>query len=110
MLDEIASPNLQIILDPVNLLCKENAAAQREIIEEAFALLRDDIAVIHLKDYEIRGDEVISVAAGEGSLDYPFLLERIKKYKPYIHCTLENTVPENAVRAREFVEKVYEGV
>ena len=31
----------------------------------------------------------------------------VKKYKPYVHCTLENTVPENAVATREFMERTY---
>ena len=35
------------------------------------------------------------------------LLKKIKEHKPYVHCTLENTVPENAVATREFMEKTY---
>ena len=45
--------------------------------------------------------------AGTGSLNYPLLLKKVKEYKPYVHCTLENTVPENAVATREFMERTY---
>ena len=38
-IDEIDSPNLQIILDPVNLLETDNYEQQREAIEEAIDLL-----------------------------------------------------------------------
>ncbi len=110
VLDEIASPNLQIILDPVNLLCRDNLEQQDEIISEAFDLLCDDIAVIHMKDFRIEGDDLRSIPAGEGGLNYDLLLKRIKAYKPFVHCTLENTSPDNAVRTREFVQNLYETV
>ena len=107
VLDAIDSPNLQIIFDPVNLLCVDNIDKQDEIIEKAFELLGDDIAVVHCKDYVVEGNELKSIAAGTGSLNYPLLLKKVKEYKPYVHCTLENTVPENAVATREFMERTY---
>ncbi len=107
VLDAIDSPNLQIIFDPVNLLCVDNIAQQDEIIEKAFDLLRDEIAVVHCKDYVVEGDELKSIAAGTGSLNYPLLLKKIKQYKPFVHCTLENTVPENAIQTRDFMENLY---
>lgn len=107
VLDAIDSPNLQIIFDPVNVLYTGNIDRQDEIIEQAFDLLRDDIAVVHCKDYVVEGDELKSIAAGTGGLNYPLLLKKIKQYKPYIHCTLENTVPENAIATRDFMENLY---
>ena len=115
VLDEINSPNLQIIFDPVNLLCFDNLDEQDLIIEKAFDLLGKDIAVVHCKDYQVEGENLISVAAGKGigkdgkagGLNYPLLIKKIKEHKPFVHCTLENTIPENAVETREFMEKLY---
>lgn len=107
VLDAIDSPNLQIIFDPVNVLYTGNIDRQDEIIEQAFDLLRDDIAVVHCKDYVVEGDELKSIAAGTGGLNYPLLLKKIKQYKPYVHCTLENTVPENAIATRDFMKNLY---
>ena len=107
VLDAINSPNLQIIFDPVNVLYTGNIDRQDEIIEQAFDLLRDDIAVVHCKDYVVEGDELKSIAAGTGGLNYPLLLKKIEQYKPYVHCTLENTVPENAIATRDFMENLY---
>ena len=107
VLDAIDSPNLQIIFDPVNVFYTGNIDRQDEIIEQAFDLLRDDIAVVHCKDYVVEGDELKSIAAGTGGLNYPLLLKKIKQYKPYVHCTLENTVPENAIATRDFMENLY---
>lgn len=107
VLDAINSPNLQIIFDPVNVLYPGNIDKQDEIIEQAFDLLRDDIAVVHCKDFVVEGDTIKSIAAGTGGLNYPLLLKKIKEYKPYVHCTLENTTPENAIATRDFMEKLY---
>lgn len=109
VLDEINSPNLQIIFDPVNLLYPGNIDKQDEIIEEAFELLGDDIAVIHCKDYRVDElkNELVSIPSGQGSFNYPLLMKKIKEHKPYVHISLENTKPENAIATREFVEKVY---
>ena len=74
VLDAIDSPNLQIIFDPVNLLYVGNIDKQDEIIDKAFDLLLKDIAVVHCKDYVVEGDELKSIAAGTGGLNYPLLL------------------------------------
>ena len=58
VLDAIDSPNLQIIFDPVNLLCVDNIDRQDEIINQAFELLGDEIAVVHCKDYVVEGNEL----------------------------------------------------
>lgn len=108
VLDQIASPNLQIIFDPVNLLDVSNLACRGELFKEAVTLLGKDIAVIHLKDYIL--DEqgcLVSVAAGTGEMDYRYIMSFIKEEKPYIHVTLENTVPENAEAARKYIAGVY---
>ncbi|MDD3368937.1 MAG: sugar phosphate isomerase/epimerase [Lachnospiraceae bacterium] len=107
VLDEIASPNLQIIFDPVNLLSVENYVNQDEIIAEAIELLGKDVAVVHLKDFIPENGDLQAVAAGKGQMDYTRALQFIKTCKPYIHTTLENTAPDNAVWARECLEKLY---
>lgn len=108
VLDEIGSPNLQIILDPVNLLDISNYEHQVEIVEEAVDLLGKDVAVVHIKDYVIKDGKLDSVAAGTGNMNYSAIMKFIKDRKPYIHTTLENTVPDNAVQARKYIQKLWE--
>lgn len=108
VLDAIASPNLQIILDPVNLLDESNAADHRRIIQEAIDLLGEDVAVVHLKDFKVQDGKLLSMGAGMGEMDYTGLMRFIKKEKPHIHATLEDTKPDNAVAARLFVQKQWE--
>lgn len=108
VLDEIASPNLQIIFDPVNLLDISNYQDRAEIIHEAIDLLGQDIAVVHIKDFRIEDGNLVSVAAGTGEMDYGEIIRFIKTRKPYIHVTLENTVPDNAVAAREYIQGLWD--
>ncbi len=106
VLDEIGSPNLQIIWDPVNLLHMDNYKQQIEVMEEAIDLLGKDIAVIHLKDYIIRDNAMEFTAPGLGQMDYGPIIHFIHERKPFIHCTLEDTKPDNAQAAREHIESL----
>ncbi len=106
VLDRIASPNLQIIFDPVNLLWTDNYNERQEVFEEAIDLLGNDICMIHLKDCVVEGDSVKSMACGLGEMDYSSIVKFAVEKKPYIHATLEDTKPDNAVAAREFIQSI----
>ncbi len=112
VLDKIDSPNLQIIFDPVNLLDVSNISRRDEIFDEAMDLLGEDIAMVHLKDFKVKEDGVSleSVACGTGEMgdSYERVLKFIKTKKPFAHATLENTVPENAVQTREYIQGIYD--
>ena len=81
-----------------------------KVIGEAMEKLCDRIAVVHLKDCAPDGDDLKSIAAGTGVMDYREILKFIKARKPYIHTTLENTVDENAVRSRVFLQELYDSI
>ncbi len=107
VLDAIKSPNLQVILDPVNLLDISNYQLQREIMEEAIGILDEDIAMIHIKDYIVEGEKLVSVGAGKGQMDYTSLMKFIKLSKPYIHVTLENTTPKDHEQCKNHILQLY---
>ena len=113
VLEAIASPNLQIIFDPVNLLDVSNIDRRNEIFDEAIDLLGGAIAMVHLKDFDVVDGKLTSVACGQGQMgreSYEKVLRFIKERKPYAHATLENTVPENAVATREYIQGIYDGI
>lgn len=107
VLDEINSPNLQIILDPVNLLDISNYQQQVDIVDEAIALLGPDVAMVHLKDFVVEDGKLVSVGAGLGQMDYTSVMKFMKTRKPFIHATLENTTPENNLQVKEFIQNLY---
>lgn len=108
VLDEIASPNLRIILDPVNLLEIYNYEKQDEIIDQAIELLGKDVAVLHVKDFQIKDGKLISVPVGQGQCHWDRIMPYMKKEKPFMHATLEDTKPENAVAALNYIKGIYE--
>ncbi len=112
VLDEIGSPNLQVLFDPVNLLDLENVDGREEIFAEMMESLGKDIAMIHFKDF-VRFEEgsgLKAVGAGMGEMDYTSILRWLKAEKPFIWATLENTNPGNAVRCRETIQGIYDSI
>lgn len=107
VLDAVRSPNLRIILDPVNLLYDGNADQRERVIGEAMDKLAEHIAVVHLKDFVRADGELKACAAGTGEMDYTAILRFMKARKPYIQATLENTSNDNAETVREFIEGLY---
>lgn len=110
VLQAINSPNLQVILDPINLLNPNNCKEHEDIVKGAFELFGKDIAIIHAKDYIVQEGKMVTVPCGQGEFNQKFLLEYVKKEKPFIHLLLENTNPSNAVATREYMEKLYNSI
>ena len=111
VLDEIGSPNLQILLDPVNLLNMENVDWREEVFAEAIELLGKDVAMIHFKDFlrQDAGGQLAATGAGQGGMgDYRTILRFAKEQKPYVFATMENTTPENAVQCLQYLQKQYD--
>ncbi len=100
VLDAIDSPNLQIIFDPVNLIGDVNYERAPQIIHEAIELLWKDVVVLHIKDYEVKDGKVVPAQLGKGLMDYTEIMENVKKDKPYVQMSLEETTPANAREGR----------
>jgi sugar phosphate isomerase/epimerase len=69
LLDEIPSAHLKVVMDPANLFHEGELSRMGEILDEAFELLGDDIAIAHAKDV-FRDGEAGRAAPGRGLLDY----------------------------------------
>lgn len=78
LIDQMQSPNLKVVMDPANLFHKGELTRMREIVDEAFVLLGDFIAIGHAKDLDHDG-EAGHLAAGKGLLDYAQYLSWISK-------------------------------
>jgi sugar phosphate isomerase/epimerase len=50
LLNELRHPRLRIVIDPANLISQ--GCNQKEVLDEAFALLGDSIVLAHAKDRE----------------------------------------------------------
>ncbi|MFV0466877.1 MAG: sugar phosphate isomerase/epimerase family protein [Lachnospiraceae bacterium] len=110
VLDEIGSQNLQVLFDPVNMLNLNNVNSREDVIAEGLELLGPDIAMIHLKDFICvnEGHGLKAVGAGTGDMDYTSVMKYVKREKPFIYATLENTTPENAEFCGKRMLELYE--
>jgi len=103
MLDAVASNNLQVVFDPVNLLSLENHHEQERIIGESFELFGDRIAAIHAKDFDIHDGQLVCVGAGLGKLRYEQVIKFAAEQKPGISILLEGTNVMEAQASRKFL-------
>lgn len=107
LIDEVNSPNLQVIYDPVNLLWSTNHERQAEIVSEAHTLLGDRICIVHAKDFTIADGQFQELPAGRGTLDYARVLRWVKERKPHINVLLENTHPSTIAETVAFMQAAY---
>lgn len=111
VLDEIGSPNLQILFDPVNLLDISNVDHCDELFREYFELVGEEIAAVHLKDYRHTPDGkelvTIGVGAGLGEMDYSQIMRYLKENKPHIFATLEDSTPADAAASAAAMQRAY---
>jgi len=78
LLDEMGSPYLKVTMDGANIYHAGELPRMREILDEAFALLGQDIALAHAKDLD-RDGEAGHLAAGKGLLDYEHYLSLLNQ-------------------------------
>ena len=68
--------------------------------------------MVHFKDF-IRVNEgcgLKAVGAGTGEMDYREIMKFIKREKPFIYATLENTTPDNAQYCGRRMREIYDQV
>ena len=106
MLEAVPSDHLRIILDAVNLLAPDTVGQADAIVEDAIRRLGDKIMMLHMKDYVLQPGKLAACACGTGSMRY----ERLIRYAQSrdLPMTLENTTPENAEAARQYLEAIGE--
>ncbi len=73
VIDELGSPRLKIVFDPANILAGDRQRPPTDVLDDAFALLGDDIVVAHGKDLDASGE---FCAAGLGIVPWDHCLAR----------------------------------
>ena len=109
MLDIVKTDKVKIILDAVNLVSNSTAHQAELIIREAISRLGDQVRVLHMKDFAVNPDkpgdaQVDFRPCGMGAMYYGDLLPFAKKNG--LPMTLEDTSPDNAQAAREYLEQL----
>jgi len=109
-LDDINSPNVEVILDPVNLISEDNYMEQEKVIDRVFDFYGDRVSVIHIKDFALVDGAVKYAQVGEGLFNYEHLFKHLKFKKPHITMLIENSNEERFHSDCQFLKKIYDSV
>ncbi len=108
-LNDMDSPNIEVILDPVNLLDRNNYKEQEAVIAKAFKYYGDRISVMHIKDFKLdENGDVAFEQVGEGLFNYAPLFKQLKATKPYITMLIENSNESRYHSDCEYLQKIYD--
>ena len=109
-LRDIDSPNVEVIMDPVNLLDEKNYKNQDKIIDRAFELYGDRISVMHIKDFKLEDGQLKFGHIGDGLLNFNTVLRNIKFGKPHITMLLECSTPQRYHSDCDYLQKIYDSI
>ena len=104
-LDDIPSPHLQVVFDPVNLLSVENCLNQRDIVQRSLDSFGGRIAVVHAKDFQLADGLLAFCPAGSGLMEYGLLLSWLERHRPGIAVLLEETGPDDVAASGAFIKQ-----
>ena len=111
MLDDIDSPNVVCIFDPVNFIGADNYMDQEKIIDDAFALYGEEMCAIHLKDFVIEEDgSMRRVLPTEGILNIKKILTYVKNNKPDMPIVLEEVREADLEKVMKNVQALYDSI
>ena len=105
LLNELRNPRLRIVIDPANLISP--GCNQKEVIDEAFALLGDSIVIAHAKD---RKSNFQGCAAGKGILDFEYYLQCAKQSGFAGPLVMHGLDEIEVAFAREFLRQMLDNV
>lgn len=108
LLNTVNSPNLKIILDPVNLLDSNNKNPYK-ILDEGLKRFNDVIYAVHVKDYQFDETKEIKVP-GKGIMDFERFFEIIKKYQPAGLVILDEAPRQGLEAGIKLLQKTIEKV
>ena len=104
LLDTMRSDRITIVMDGANVFPMGTIHRQREILDEAFDLLGDHIALAHAKDLS-RDGEAGHEAAGTGLLDYDYYLQLLHQSGYRGALVLHSLTPEQVPACVRFLQE-----
>lgn len=106
VLDAIASKNLKVTVDLYNFLHLGNYQNRMKIFDECFRYLRDEIVIFHLKDFVVEEGKLRQVGLGQGLMDYPAIIKRIKQETPEAYLIFEGVTGEDIITSIDYIKRL----
>lgn len=90
LIDEVNSPNLKIIFDPMNMILNPTDS-EPKIVKDGIKEFGKNIYAFHIKDYDFKDNQKVVVPMGKGLAPMAKIAEIIKNFKPNPYVLMEET-------------------
>lgn len=108
LVDEIDNGHVFVTLDVYNFLDNEHydKEYQHRIVDEALALMKDKIKNIHLKDFTMDKEPLLKVGLGEGMMDLPYIIAKVKENIPDANLIFEGVPKDSMELSINYIRKL----
>ena len=103
---ELNSQYVKVTIDIFNLIYIGNYQNYKEIFTKALSTFKDDVKIIHLKDFYVENDKIIQCGLGKGIIDFDFILSIVYKYAPNAKLIFEGVTGEDIIPSRNLINKI----
>lgn len=104
MLQLIDSTNVSVIVDLFNYLHIGNVNEMNHIFERSLELFKEKIVIFHLKDFIIQERKLVQVGLGQGLMDYPYMIKRIKQTCPNAFLIFEGVTGDDIDKSYQYIK------
>lgn len=104
--DEINSKNFKVTIDIFNLIYLGNYKQYKEIFLEALTTFKDDVKIIHLKDFYVEDNKIIQCGLGKGIIDFKFIINAIKEHSPNATMIFEGVIGEDIKTSKALIDSL----
>jgi sugar phosphate isomerase/epimerase len=106
VLDGVGSPHLKVVLDLYNFLNPANHEDRMNLFERCLSAFGDDILIYHLKDYVVEDGVLRQVGLGQGLMDFPALIRRIKERTPDARLVFEGVTGDDIASSFQLISSL----
>lgn len=109
VMDYFNSPNLKVILDPINILPLTPPQNQKAYFEEVIDLLAPFVCALHVKDFKKNEDGTLKkdLPVGEGELDWKQIAKILNHHNITAPLLLENFNPQTLNHSIAYVNESF---
>lgn len=104
--DEINSKYLKVTIDLYNLVYIGNYKNYKEIFIKALETFKENIKIIHLKDFYVENDKIIQCGLGKGIIDFKFIVDSIKQFCPEATMVFEGVTGEDIISSKKLIDSL----
>ncbi len=106
MLNMIDNPNVKVTVDLFNYLNIDNYEERNEIFERSLELFKNRLVIFHLKDFIVVDHRLVQVGLGQGLMDYPYLIKRIKETYPNTYLIFEGVTGDDIITSYDLINQL----